>query len=427
MTETAPEPLSFSVIVASKDRPEWLKRCVNALKQLDYPSFEIVVVADEATLNGIEDARIRRIRFDQANLSAARNLGVRHAGGQVCAFLDDDAVPEPLWLRHLHHALRSTEASAVVGFVRGRNGISFQSRLSSVDAESETHEEGVLGLAPVVPTLSEGRAVKLIGTNFAVRRDVLQKVGGFDENYRYFLEDSDLSMRLMKMGERVAVAPLAEVHHGFAPSPRRSGLRAPLDLFDIGRSTAIYLRTHLGTADGLLWERLERRERARLSKHLVRGTLEPRDMRARLDELNSGWKDGLTCPITRPWITLEDQTFQRFPAIPPGHDVLSSRLLWKRRGLVRRANAIAAKGGRVSVFSFSLTPVRHHVRYVGSGVWLQTGGVYGRSDRSDPRFRWCRFVDRLKAETARVAKARGIGKTDHGKWWDETRSDVHGQ
>ncbi len=427
MTGIAPEPLSFSVIVASRDRPEWLKRCVRALRQLDHPNFEILVVADAAGLETVDDPRIRRLEFGETNLSTARNLGVRQAGGQVCAFLDDDAVPEPLWLYHLEDAFKRTGAAAVVGYVRGRNGISFQSRLSSVDAEGETHEEPLSGAGPVLPELRAGRAAKLVGTNFAVRRDVLQRVGGFDADFRYFLEDSDLSMRLMKSGERIAVAPSAEVHHSFASSPRRSGLRAPLDLSDIGRSTAIYLRKHLGAADRVLWERLERREKLRLFRHLARGTIEPRDIRARLNELRMGWEDGSVCPLVPPSLSLEDHGFQRFPAAPSGHVVLSSRLLWKRRGLVRQANAAAAKGQRVSVFSFSLTPVRHHVRYVGDGVWLQTGGVYGRSDRDGPLFMWCRFAKRVKAEIARVAISRGIGETTLGKWWDQTRGDAHGQ
>lgn len=422
MTVTAPERLSFSVIVASRNRPEWLRRCIRALTQLDHPMFEIVVVADAQSVALSGHARIRFIEFNEANLSAARNLGIRHSGGDICAFIDDDAVPEPMWLWHLEDAFRKTGASAVVGYVRGRNGISFQSRFSSIDVEGETHEEDAPECQPTLPKVEEGRATKLVGTNFAVRRDVLGKVYGFDECFRYFLEDSDLSMRLAQAGEGIAVAPLAEVHHGFAASPRRSRQRAPRDLFDIGRSTAIFLRKHLGTADALLWDRLERREHMRLSRHLVLGTVEPRDVSRRLNELRAGWEDGLDCSLqTHAWRPTTAK-FERFPSEAPGHEVFSSYLLSKRRKLTSQANRIASKGGRVSVFSFSLTPFRHHVRYVGEGVWLQTGGLYGRSVRSQGAFKWCRFAERLNAEMARVAKPRGISETTSGKWWDQTRS-----
>ncbi|MGI9390560.1 MAG: glycosyltransferase family 2 protein, partial [Boseongicola sp.] len=65
----------------------------------------------------------------------------------------------------------------------------------------------------------------------------------------------------------------------------------------------------------------------------------------------------------------------------------------------------------VSHFSFSLTPVRHHLRYLDSGVWSQTGGQFGRSVRSGPRFRWCRFAERVKEEIRRVEMQRGIDET----------------
>ncbi len=421
MTGIAPEHVSFSVIVASRHRPDLLRQCIRALKQLDHPNFEIVVVTDRESLSVCDDPHVRCIGFDDANLSAARNLGVRHAGGEICAFVDDDAVPEPMWLRYLEDAFAKTEAVAVVGYVRGRNGISYQSRLSSIDSEAETHQEDPPDCEPSVPQLGAGRAVKLVGTNFAIRRDALSNLGGFDESYRFFLEDSDLSMRLEAVGARVAVAPLAQVHHGFASSSRRSALRAPLDLSDIGRSTAIFLRKHTGEPTAELWERLMLRERRRLIRHLTLGTIEPRELDKRLKELKNGWSEGMNCRLGKPTLELDDAEFRRVPPYPSGHVILASCLLSKRRSLLQQANRIASNGDRVSVFSFSLTLFRHHVRYVGDGVWLQTGGIYGRSIRQGCIAKWCRFAERVKVEAARVAKPRGISETTSGKWWGQTR------
>lgn len=426
MTGLGTGQISFSVIVASHGRPDWLRRCVTSLKQLDHPEFEIVVVADEAGLGVLDEPGIRCIPFEKANLSAARNCGVRNAGGDVCAFIDDDAVAEPMWLARFEHAFRETGADAAAGYVRGRNGISFQSRLSSVDAEGETHPEADGGDDPFLPDLAPGRALKLVGTNFAVRRTALREIGGFDEDFRYYLDDSDLSLRLMQKGARLASAPRAEVHHGFAPSRRRTVRRAPLDLFDIGRSTAIYLRKHLGAADPRFWERLEANQRARVLRHMIAGTCEPRDVGRRIGELRDGWKDGTEHGLTPPRPFAATGTFERFPARPPGHAVFASFLLSRRRALLREAEKALKTDGRASVFSFSLTPVRHRVRYVDGGIWLQKGGLYGRSDRHGQRFRWCRFAERLRQEIARVAKSRGIGEGEPVKRWDQTRFDAHG-
>ena len=404
----APDPdLSFSVIVVSHTRPKWLARCLKALRQLDHAAFEIVIVADTASLQLLDGDDFKRRAFDTANISCARNIGIAAAAGDICAFVDDDAVPEPMWLQHLEKAFVETKAGAVVGYVRGRNGISFQSRVDSVDVEGETHKEVAPGGQAFVPELPNGHALKLVGTNAAMRRDVLFDVNGFDPAYAFYLDDTDISLRLANAGIKTAVAPLAEVHHAFARSKRRTALRAPKHLNYIGRSTALFLRRHRGIAEHELFTRIYNRERARLIRHMIQGTCEPKDIGNLLRDLQDGWAEGLSCEL--PLLThLKDEgsPFLKVQAMT-GHVVLTSRLL-RRHLRVAEAAKHADSGQRVSVFSFSLTPVRHLVRYSDSGVWVQTGGQFGRTHRSDRVFRWCRFTNRKKIEIARVAKQRGI-------------------
>ncbi|NNE89116.1 MAG: glycosyltransferase family 2 protein [Silicimonas sp.] len=401
------ERLRFSVIVASHHRPSWLQRCLTSLRQLDHDAFEIVVVADSHSLSALTGDAFKRVAFDLPNISQARNAGIAVAAGDICAFIDDDAVPEPLWLKHLEHAFHATGAAAVVGYVRGRNGISFQSRVASVDAEGETHQEHTIEEAPAIPDLKAGRALKLVGTNAAFRKDVLEKLNGFDPAYTFYLDDSDISLRLERSGFKAAVAPLAEVHHAFAPSSRRTALRAPTHLGDIGRSSAVYLRRHNGIGETELFERLQVREQARLVRHMVQGTCEPRDVQQLMHGLRQGWQAGLSMDLPEIKLPEDDKyPFMRVKRIK-GHQILNSRLL-RRRALLSEANALAESGRRVSFFSFSLTPVRHLVRYSGSGVWVQTGGQFGRTDRNGPVFKWCRFANRMDAEIRRVAKQRGI-------------------
>lgn len=407
MTQAADPRLSFSVIVVSHKRPRWLVRCLKALRQLDHAAFEIVIVADGASLDMLSGEDFKRRVFDSANISQARNIGIEASAGDVCAFVDDDAVPEPMWLRHLEEAFSITDAGAVVGYVRGRNGISFQSRVDSVDAEGETHQQNAPDHEAFLPVLPKDHALKLVGTNAAFRRNILFEVNGFDPAYAFYLDDTDISLRLANAGIRTAVAPLAEVHHAFAPSKRRSALRAPKYLGDIGRSTAVFLRRHRGISEQELCKRLYERERARLLRHMVQGTCEPKDVGTLLQGLQKGWKDGLSCALPE-WSLLQDKKapFRRIPPIS-GHTVLTSRLL-KRHAVLEKAAKLADSGQRVSVFSFSLTPVRHLVRYADFGGWVQTGGQFGRARRSDSVFRWCRFANRKKLEIVRVAKQRGI-------------------
>ncbi|MDE1132882.1 MAG: glycosyltransferase family A protein, partial [Ascidiaceihabitans sp.] len=70
--------VSVSVVVVSRDRPDALYLCVLGLSQLQYSDFEIVVVADAKGLAAIEIFReqVKIVQFDEANISAARNMGI---------------------------------------------------------------------------------------------------------------------------------------------------------------------------------------------------------------------------------------------------------------------------------------------------------------------------------------------------------------
>ena len=102
------DPLAVSVVIVSRDR------CILGVSQLYYPRFEVVVVADHASctaLRGLpQAAHVKIVEFGEANISAARNAGIANAAGDIIAFIDDDAVPEPTWLDYLRQRNRSTQS-----------------------------------------------------------------------------------------------------------------------------------------------------------------------------------------------------------------------------------------------------------------------------------------------------------------------------
>lgn len=402
----------FSVIVASRDRPKSLLRTLRAIRQLDYPEFEVVVVGDTAAGSALHDSEwnwVTYVAFDEPNLSSARNAGVLAAGGDILAFVDDDAVPEPLWLSHHLAGLRETGAAASVGFVRGPDGIGFQSRFQTIDPNAETHEEHFYGDNPFLPDLLPARAVKLVGTNTAIRKDVLLELGGFDTNYRYFLEDSDLSIRLRRAGYAAVVSPLAEVHHALAASPRRMVGREPRSLFDIGRSTAIFLRRHSDADPVEMLDRARVRERRKAIRHMVRGGLEPGEVDRLMQGLSDGWDDGLSSNLERlPSLPKVPTGFRRVPPLKSGHQVLTVRRPGRRSALREAEQDVLRGENRWTVFSFSLTSWAHTVIYTETGVWLHTGGQFRDTGATGRCFRWCRFASRANEEIARVAKRRGL-------------------
>jgi len=394
---------TVSVIIVSRGRPDALRRCLIGVAQLQYRAFEVVVVACPAGIAVTEEsetlAEIKCIAFDEANISAARNLGLANAAGDIVAFIDDDAVPEPQWLRHLVGPAARSDVAAMGGYVRGRNGISFQYKARTLDAQGAPHAVEVDPLQATVLVPPKGRAIKTEGTNMAFRRDVLVGIGGFDPAFRFYLDETDLNMRLARAGHATALVPLAQVHHGFAASATRRADRVPADLYEIGASWAVFQRKHIPKEDRAAhWKNQHAAERIRLIEHMVAGRLEPRDVRRLMKRLAAGFAEG------------RERSFggSRLPrhALLPFRPVQSSprKSTFKSvRGFrgVKAVDAAAdqvAGGGIASVLVLSPTTLYHRIQFNAQGVWVQRGGLFGRSERTDRLFRLTTF----KRRTARL-------------------------
>ena len=107
--------------------------------------------------------------------------------------------------------------------------------------------------APNAPTRHDSDwRLSLTGTNFCLRLAPALAVGGFDERYSYFLEETDIQRRLVDLGGRMGFTPDAEVHHAFAASARREADRVPTDYATILASLVIFCRKF---ARGPEWRR----------------------------------------------------------------------------------------------------------------------------------------------------------------------------
>jgi len=403
---------TVSVVVVSRGRPGSLKLCLTGLSRLLYPAYEIVVVTDDEGHAAVRAAgfcdEVKLVAFEEANISAARNAGIAEAAGEIVAFIDDDAVPEPGWLAHLVQGFSWPEAAAAGGFVRGRNGISFQWKARSVDQTGAAHDLALKDVTPVLLTPAEGRGIKTEGTNMAVRRTVLAEMGGFDPAFRFYLDETDLNMRLARAGLATAIVPLAEVHHAYAESARRSRTRGPRDLFDVGASTAVFLRKHCpAQAHEKVMQDLRTAQRRALLDHMVAGRIEPRDLRRLMARLEAGLEAGRDRPLSQmPAIPHPRHWFLPFETRATGGQTeVAGRRLFARRHRAA-ARAAAAAGETVTLFLFAPGVRPHRVRFTPDGVWEQTGGLWGRSNRNAERLRFRRFSARITEERARVALQR---------------------
>ncbi|KUF10667.1 glycosyltransferase family 2 protein [Pseudoponticoccus marisrubri] len=401
-----------SVVVVSRGRPAALARCVAGIAQLDYAPLEVVVVAcpeGQAVVRGWpENGGIKLVPFDRPNISQARNLGVAQAAGELVAFIDDDAVPEPLWLRHLVSPFDRPEVAAAGGYVIGRNGISFQWTARSIDQTGEAHALALAGTDPAIPDPGPGRATKTEGTNMAVRRAVLARLGGFDPAFAFYLDETDLNMRIAEAGLATAIVPLAQVHHGFAESPRRAPDRTPRDLSQIAASKQVFLRKHCPASEHAeAWATFHAAQRARLLRAMQRGPLAPDDVMRLLAGLDRGAHEGAQREIDALPELPDPPAFQDFGAMPGApHEVLAGRS-WQADTLRAQAADMVGHGATVTLFLLSPTARPHRVRFTATGVWEQSGGLFGRSRRDASFFRYWRFSARIEDEMRRLVPVRG--------------------
>jgi GT2 family glycosyltransferase len=407
---TAP---AVSVVVVSRARPRELRLCLSALARLKYPAYEVIVVADRAGLDAVQclpfAGEIVQRRCDVANIAAARNIGIAAAAGDVVAFIDDDAVAEPKWLHHLAAPFADPGVAATGGFVRGRNGITFQAEARVIDCGGWSRDVALQGPTPATPMTGAGEVPRTEGTNMAVRRATLAGLGGFDPAYRFYHDETDLNLRLAQAGYRTVIVPLAQVHHAAAPSARRGTGRRLYGLHDVGASTAVFLRRHCPDEDHARHlDRLRDEQRRRVLTRMVMGAIEPRDVAPLLRGLEDGIADGLArdLPGSLPPLRDEAGAFTPFPSLATGEDAFLGGRIWDAPRLRRRAAGLAQQGVTVSLLLVTHTSLYHRVRFREAGYWEQTGGLFGKSDRRDPPFRLWTLSKRREREAQRVFDLR---------------------
>src|SRR5262249_30750927 len=102
----------ISIVVCTRNGGQTIARGLEEISRLDYPDYEVIVVDDGSTDRTAELAArfdVRLIRTENRGLSCARNTGIEAATGDIVAFTDDDAWPDPDWLRYLANAFATSD------------------------------------------------------------------------------------------------------------------------------------------------------------------------------------------------------------------------------------------------------------------------------------------------------------------------------
>jgi GT2 family glycosyltransferase len=202
-----------SVVVCTHNGGATIGDCLAGACSLDYPDYEVIVVDDgstDATAAIASDFDVTLLRTERQGLGAARNAGLDAATGEIVAYLDDDARPDPQWLRYLAASLAASSDAAVGGPNLAPPG-------GGAVADAVARAPG----GPVHVLLADRDAEHIPGCNMAFRADRLREVGGFDPQFRAAGDDVDICWRFRERGWTIGFHPAAVVWHR-----RRSSVRA---------------------------------------------------------------------------------------------------------------------------------------------------------------------------------------------------------
>lgn len=256
--------VEISVLVATRNRPGLLRRCIESVLRQDFSDFEILVFDDQSEPGPVQaflqppvsDSRVRFQASDRnVGVVAARNHLMNWATGSILVILDDDAfLADAVSLSRIHDAMRSDQRVGIVAtkIIDERAGrvrllVPFNRRSRSTDPSIVDRQQLV---------------ASFMGGFHAIRREAFESCGGYDPQLVYGEEELDLAYRIIQAGYGVLYVPDAVAHHQPQPSvlgTSTNGLRSEMFYCTRNRILIVcrylplrYMAPHLALRLGLL-------------------------------------------------------------------------------------------------------------------------------------------------------------------------------
>jgi glycosyltransferase involved in cell wall biosynthesis len=195
-----------SVVICAYNAERTMRACLQSLRKLDYPNYEVVVVDDGSRDRTAEIAaefpEFRLIRQANKGLSIARNVGMHAALGELVAYTDSDCVVDPHWLAFLVRTMIEKRFDGCGG--------------PNYAPHEDGWVEGCVAASPGAPChvlTANDRAEHLAGCNMIFRKVALLEIGAFDPQFTSAGDDVDICWRLLDAGFSLGFCPAAFVWH----------------------------------------------------------------------------------------------------------------------------------------------------------------------------------------------------------------------
>jgi GT2 family glycosyltransferase len=284
-----PEPTEIvpaTVVIATRDRPDSLRRCLESMLGLEYPNVDVIVVdnapSSDATQRLVASEfanRVRYVREDVPGLAVAHNRGLGLVDRPIVAFTDDDVVVESDWMSRIVAAFEIDDATACV------TGLIVPAELETAAqwwaADHGNTDKGCVmrrfdldTFRPDDPLFPYAAGRVGSGANMAFRTDALRAVGGFVPELGAGTpaaggDDLAVFLDVLAAGHRITYEPAAIVRHYHAPGYDRLRDQA----YGYGKGLTAYLTHALVDDPGRAVDFLRRAPRA--LRHAFHGNRPP--------------------------------------------------------------------------------------------------------------------------------------------------------
>ncbi len=216
--------VAVRIVVLNWNGRQWLEGCLDALRRQEGCSFEVLLVDNASTDGSVAFVRERfpecHVLVLDTNLGFAtgNNAGARGATAPYLVFLNNDTLVQPGWLAAL---LRAAEGDRHVGLVTSH--IVYMDRPEVVDSAGDGYLRCGGGFKrghgqSIDRAAGDREVFGACGAAFLIRRELFERLGGFDEDYFMVYEDVDLSYRARLAGSRIVLASGALVRHAGSAS-----------------------------------------------------------------------------------------------------------------------------------------------------------------------------------------------------------------
>ncbi|MFZ0888493.1 MAG: glycosyltransferase, partial [Candidatus Binataceae bacterium] len=196
----------ISVVICAYNAERTMRDCLESLRRLDYPNYEVVIVDDGSRDRTAEISmdfpEFRLIRQPNKGLAIARNVGMQAARGEIIAYTDSDCVVDPHWLTMMIRTM-------LEGGFDGCGGPNYAPHEDGRVAACVAASPG----APCHVLVGDDRAEHLAGCNMVFRRTALRALGGFDPRFTAAGDDVDICWRMLDAGFKLGFSPAAFVWH----------------------------------------------------------------------------------------------------------------------------------------------------------------------------------------------------------------------